>query len=220
MMWPAVQQCCRRCQWRCEPSSQDNASIVTLAGNVAAARGGKGGVGLAFAVNDIQDSVKATIDSSTVSAGGGLSVLAEFAEPVTLPAGLDTQIAAMAVSGGIAQDVAGAGSVTLNWMRNSVIAEIVDIADVLPNADEITVGGQLSVEARDTSTINSVAGAITVAGYGSEKASGAIGASVSYNYLGGDPSNLSDTTNNVIRGAIENVGTVDRITIDANTRHN
>jgi hypothetical protein len=100
--------------------AKDTASIATLSGNVAASIGGKGSVGLAFAVNDINDSVSAAIEGSKVSAGGDLIVTAEFAKPSSLPAGLDVQIAAMAVSGGGASDIAGAGSVSLNWIRKHV----------------------------------------------------------------------------------------------------
>ena len=79
----------------------DSAAIASLAGNVAANIGGAGGVGLAFAVNDIGDTVTAQIDNSIArAAGGNLTVDAEFAKPTDLPPGLDVQIAAMAVSGG------------------------------------------------------------------------------------------------------------------------
>ena len=43
-------------------------------------------------------------------------------------------------------------------------------------------------------------------GIGASAASGAIGASVAYNYLGGDPNDPNSTDNNVVRAAIEKAG--------------
>jgi len=183
----------------------DTASIATLAGNVGASFGGSWGVGVACAVNEIRDTVTARIDGSTVTAANGdLLVEATFAKPTSLPPGLDAQIAALAVSGGGAQDIAGAGSVSLNWVRNTVEAKIANIDD-LREGDELNAGGKLSVTASDSSAINTIAGAIAIAGIGAQGASGAIGASVAYNYLGGDPRHPNSTDNNVVRAAIENV---------------
>ncbi|MDK9703142.1 MAG: DUF4347 domain-containing protein [Sulfuritalea sp.] len=185
--------------------SADTALIATLAGNVSASFGGKAAVGVAFAVNDINDSSNALIDASSVSsATGDVIVDASFGKPSVLPAILDWQIASMAVSGAGAQSGAGAGSVALNWIRNNVQARITNVGDLRTGAD-ISAAGKLSVTASDNSTISALAGAITIAGIGSQGVSGAVGASVAYNYLGGDPANPATTTNNVVRAAIENV---------------
>ena len=189
--------------------AKDTASIATLAGNINITIQGAAGVGVAFAVNEVNDTVRAIVDNSTVAAlSGDLTVSADFGKPTSLPAGLDAQIAAMAVSGGAGQNIGGAGSVSLNWVRNTVEAKIQNVAESL-DGDEIRAGDKLSVTAKDSSTINSLAGAVALAGIGAQSGSGAIGASIAYNYLGGDPNNPTSTNNNVVRATIENVaGTI------------
>ena len=54
----------------------------------------------------------------------------------------------------------------------------------------MTAGGDLLVQARDASTINNLAGAVAL-GLGSQGASVAVGASLSYNYVGGAPLGIS-----------------------------
>nr|WP_293778378.1 DUF4347 domain-containing protein [uncultured Oxalicibacterium sp.] len=200
--------------------AKDTASIATLAGNISASFSGKFGVGLALAVNSIQDSVSALIDNSSVkTTTGNITVDATFAKPTTLPTGLDVQIAAMAVSGGGAQSVAGAGSVALNWVRNSVTAKIANIGD----GRQVKAGGKLSVLASDNSTINSLAGAVAISGIGASGGSGAIGASVAYNYLGGDPNDPTTTNNNIVRASIENVtgtGKVEAVSLEIGSLYN
>lgn len=201
--------------------ARDTASIATLAGNIAFTIGGPAAVGVAFAVNEVNDSVKAIVDGSTVTATTGDIILdATFAKPSHLPAGLDVQIAAMAVSGGGAQNIAGAGSVSLNWVRNTVEAKIANVTNV-GAGNEISAGDDIKISASDDSTISSLAGAVAIAGIGASGASGAIGASVSYNYLGGDPNDPNSTNNNVVRAAIENVaGGIGADEIDIHARYN
>jgi len=198
--------------------AKDTASIATLAGNVSLSFKGSAGVGMALASNNIQDTVTATIEGSRVKATtGGITVDATFAKPTALPAGLDTQIAALAVAGAGGGKFAGAGSAALNWIRNRVEAKVANITDldITPGGDEISAAGALVVQASDVSTINTLAGAVAIAGIGSSGAAGAVGASVAYNFLGGDPANPGSTTSNVVRAAIENVsGTVRAGTID------
>ncbi len=181
--------------------AKDMASIATLAGNISFTVGGTAAAGLCMAVNDISDTVNATIDNSAVtSQTGDIDVNAKFAAPAYVLPGLDVQIAAMAVAGAGAGDGAGAGSVSLNWIHNDVEAKITNVAA----PDEIDAAGTLDVSACDHSTIDSLAGAVAIAGIGAEGASGAVGASVAFNYLGGDPNNPGDTKNNLVRAAIEN----------------
>ncbi len=182
--------------------AQDTASIATLAGNISFTVGGTAAAGLAFAFNQVSDTVKATIDnSSATSQTGDIDVNATFAQPTDLPAGLNVQIAAMAVAGAGAGTGSGAGSVALNWIKNDVEAKVSNVAA----ADSVNAAGTLSVTASDHSTINSLAGAVAIAGIGAEGASGAVGASIALNYLGGDPANPGDTTdNNKVVAAIEN----------------
>src|SRR5262249_35120893 len=156
---------------------------------------------------------------------GDIVVDATFAQPTALPPGLDTQIAAIAVSGGGAATIAGAGSVSLNWIRNDVEAKIANIGNL--NTDlsryggaDIYAGGKLGVTANDSSTANSITGAISIAGRGAKGASGAVGASVSYTYLGGDPNDPTTTFNNKVHASIENItGTVRAGTIDVHANY-
>ncbi len=197
-------------------TATDTASIATLAGNVGVSLGGTAAGAAAVAVNDISDTDTATIDDSTASSGGAMMVSATFAQPTQLPAGLDVQIAAMAVSGAGAGQGAFAGSLSLNWINNTVQAEISNIAA----PQFILAGGKLSVIADDDSTIDSLAGAIAIAGVGASAASVAVGASISFNYLGGDPRNPSTTNNNVVRAAIDNVtGSLKAAQIDVSTTY-
>ncbi len=81
-----------------------------------------------------------------------------------------------------------------------------------------SVGGTLAVAASDTSTIDSLAGAIAIAGIGAEAESSAAGASVAYDYLGGDPNDPLNTDGNTVTAAIENVTgpiTVGQLNLDA-----
>ncbi|MDP1908023.1 MAG: hypothetical protein Q8K85_06965, partial [Hyphomicrobium sp.] len=130
---------------------------------------------------------------------------ASFAKPTALPAGLDSQIAAMAVAGSGGPTFSGAGSASLNWIRNTVEAKVANIAELRAGDEISAANGKLSVTASDTSTINSLAGAISIAGVGAKGSAGAVGASVAYNYLGGDPNNPATTDNNVVRASIDNV---------------
>ena len=198
--------------------AEDMASIATLAGNISFAFGGTAALGLAFAVNDIGDTVNATIDNSAVTAQtGDIDVNAKFAAPAYVLPGLDVQIAAMAVAGSGAGSGAGAGSVSLNWIHNDVEAKITNVGA----ADLIDAAGTFNVTASDNSTIDSLAGAVAIAGIGAEGASGAVGASIAFNYLGGDPNDPGDTKNNVVRAAIENCsGSITAAQIIVNATYN
>jgi len=186
--------------------STDTAAIATLAGNVGVAPKGFIAAAVAFAVNDIADADTATINDSMVSsATGDIDVNAAFAPPTDFLPGLDVQIAAMAVSGSGAGTGAGAGSVTLNWIKNTVAATIENVGDLNPNTPAIEAAGDVNVTASNSATIDSLAGAIAIAGVGTEGVSGAVGASVAYDYLGGDPANPTNTDGNSVTAAIENV---------------
>ena len=201
----------------------DTASIATLAGNAGLNFGGTSGLGVAFASNDISDTVTAMATAATLRAAtGGITVDAEFSKPTELPPCQNVQIAAMAVSAGTADSIAGAGSVAINWIRTTVAASISDIPNLDPTAgaDEISAGGALSITASDSSTIESLAGAFSLAGWGVSGASGAIGASVSYNVLGGDPRNSASQTVNSVRASLERIdGSVQAGSIDVHATH-
>lgn len=167
-------------------AARDTASITALAGNVAVSAGGRVAAGMAFAVNQVFDTVYAGALRSALNAGGDIVVLAVFAQPDDLAPGLNAQISAMAVSGAVAAGGEGTnlgfgGSAVLNWIANTITAELGETAA----AQDIVSYGDILVQASDRSSINSLAGAVAL-GLGSQ-ASAAVGASLSYNYLGGAP---------------------------------
>ena len=125
--------------------------------------GGRVAAGMAFAVNRVFDTVYAGAVGSALSAAGDIVVQATFARPDDMPPGLDAQISTMAVSGAVAAGGSGAnvgfgGSAVLNWIANTITAEIAGTA----SGQAVTAGGDLLVQARDASTINSLAGAVAL----------------------------------------------------------
>src|SRR5690606_22650914 len=121
---------------------------------------------------------------------GGVTVAAEVKAPSSLPGidvpndDLDAQIWSFAIGGAVTGgvSVAGSGSLSLNWVRNTIDAHISDAA--------VDAGGAVSVSAADHATIDALAGAATSAG------GLAVGVSVANNYVGGDPSDPGAETRN------------------------
>ncbi|MFY9253864.1 MAG: hypothetical protein WAO83_10460, partial [Fuerstiella sp.] len=196
--------------------AEDTASIATLAG--AAARGGSAAVGAAIAVNEVYDSVFAIIDNSTVLANSGdIRVDASFREPSSLPPGLNSQIAALAISGATNDKVAFAGSFTINLISNQVEAKISNIGDLNQNANryggaDIHAGRAIRVLAVDSSTSNSIAGALAYGG------KAGFGASLSYTYLGDTSSTWNEPEDSRVIAAMENISgqvTAFEIEVDA-----
>ncbi|RIQ72582.1 DUF4347 domain-containing protein, partial [Bordetella avium] len=171
--------------------ARDTASISALAGNVAVSAGGRVAAGMAFAVNRVFDTVYAGALRSSLVAAGDIVLQSTFGRPDDLPPGLDAQIAAMAVSGAVAVGGSGAnvgfgGSAVLNWIANTITAEVGETAA----NQAVSADRDLLVQANDSSTINSLAGAVAL-GLGSSGASVAVGASLAYNYVGGSPLGVS-----------------------------
>ncbi len=190
--------------------AKDTASIAALAGNVVYASSSTVAAGAAFSVNNVHDTVRAKIEDSSVKSTTGDIVLdSRFAEPNSLPSGLDAQIASLAVSGAVtgSSSATVAGSFALNWIRNTVESTISDVGV----GDSIRAdAGSIQLHAADDSSINSVAGAVAGTGSGA-----AIGASVAYNFLGGNPNDPAATGQNVVRAGIEDSsGVISADTID------
>ncbi|MEO1524984.1 MAG: hypothetical protein AAFX06_06085 [Planctomycetota bacterium] len=98
-------------------------------------------------------------------------------------------VVAVAVSGSGAGTVAINGSVSLNWSRNEVLAAIADDAIV-------SAGEDITVSAEDTARLYSIAGG------GSGAGTVAVGASLAFNYLGGDPNRPNLQGGNRVRAEI------------------
>ena len=188
----------------------DQSVIATFSGGFAG--GDEGAAGIAFAFNQIGDTVTSLINGSTVeSTGGNVAMTADFAKPGILPADLDAQVQALAVSGAVSDDATAAISFALNYIRNDVEAKIENVA----SAETVSAQGTLSLEASDTSQINSAAGSVSISG------SGGFGASVAYNYLGGSPTDPTNKGENVVWAAIENsAGSITAGTITLTSTYN
>src|SRR5262249_37356783 len=107
----------------------DTSTITAAAGSAAlGVAGGEGGgtsatASFSLAVNGISNSVTASIDGSTVSSGGGVNLSALAQETIV----------AITAAGGVAGSAgagdglsfAGAGTATVNTIRNNVMAQIV-----------------------------------------------------------------------------------------------
>ena len=163
-------------------SAADNSSITADGGGLtlAGAFGQGGGVGVsigaAVAINNIGNTVTATIDGSTVKSAGGVSV----------DAGSDASILAVAVGiagalaggqgGGIA--LAGAGSGSGNTISNTIEATI-------QNGSQVTSAGLLTVSATDNSSITAGAGSLTIAVAGGQGGgfAGSIGVAAASNEI-------------------------------------
>src|SRR3546814_622157 len=135
-------------------SALDVASIASLAGNVSVSVGGRVAAGLAFAVNQVFDTVYAQAVGSSLSASGDILVSAKFAEPDDMPPGLNAQISSMAVSGAVAVAGSGAniavgGSAVLNWVATDIKAEIANVAAT----DVIKAQGDIMAQAGEHSTL-------------------------------------------------------------------
>jgi hypothetical protein len=175
-------------------TAEDESVIAVLAGNVGVSS--TVAAAAASATNTIANNVWAYVNGSSVSSTtGGIAITATFAAPTDLPGGLGDQIEALAVSGSGAGSASLAGSLSLNWIKNDVEAYITQIgAGQSVTAD----AGTLDVAATDESSIESAAGTISGA------AAGAFGASLAYNYIGGDPSDTTATGMSKVLAYIRN----------------
>jgi len=147
-----------------ESSGGKTASIQSLAGGLSAAQGNSGSLALGF--NTIESQRSALVTGSNLIAGQSVTVEAS-AE------GLVKTLAATA--GASAQNTAGAGSSTVNWLNADVLAEYDGGGNSLRGT-----ATQLTVRASGSGSIQSMAG--SVAGSGSN----AIGGAVAVNNMGQD----------------------------------
>jgi hypothetical protein len=179
-------------------AATDGSTIASVAGGGAiAGSGGAAGVavtvGAAVAFNDIQNATQASIDASTVQAGGAVSVEAQSsAEIETLGIGV-----AATVTGGIGTfGLSGAGAGTFNGVQSKVDASISD--------SSVTAGGDVTVAAADQSTIQSVAGSASIAVAIGIGGGVAVGLSIATNDIANDVSAYVDhSTLSTSGGGIE-----------------
>ena len=151
----------------------DSSGIISVGGALAV--GGQAGIGAALGLNFIAATTSAYLANSTIDLLGTVTVTATdtaFIFGGTLGVGVTTG------SGGLA----GAGSVSVNQIEDVTSAYISNFIpkDASSNiaSSSVTAGGEIKVEAMDTSTIGAGAGGI--AG-GTEGA--VIAAAISYNLI-------------------------------------
>lgn len=147
-----------------ESSGGKTASIQSLAGGMSAGMGNSGSLALGF--NTIESQRSAQVTRSNLIAGHSVTVEAS-AE------GLVKTLAATA--GASAQNTAGAGSSTVNWLNADVLAEYDGGGNSLRGD-----ATQLTVRASGSGSIQSMAGSVSGSG------SNAIGGAVAVNRMGQD----------------------------------
>ncbi|QDV43852.1 Leukotoxin [Stieleria neptunia] len=188
-------------------SSGDSSSVFAIAG--AGALGGAAAVGAAAGVAQISNTIRTTIDQgSLLESTSNVSILAGFQEPeiaqdiTTLGLGASghqladpasttrdqdgkqlaestgSHIVNIAVAGAGAGSFAGGAAINLNWINNIVEASVF-------GSSTLSATQSVAVLANDNPEIISVAVGVAASG------GGAVGAAVSFNYIGGDPGNPS-----------------------------
>ncbi|HHV64893.1 MAG TPA: hypothetical protein GXX46_07465, partial [Peptococcaceae bacterium] len=146
-----------------QPNSPESlTNIQAIAGAVAG--GGAAGIGAAVAVNHLENTYSAYVLASTLSAARDITLSADCL------AGIETVSAAAAGAG----TFAAAGSVSLNYVKDTILAFI--------SASNVTAGnvdseGSIKVQARDISSIKSVSGQINFSG------AAGLGAAAAYNEI-------------------------------------
>ncbi len=193
--------------------SADSTSMIVVSGGLAGA--GKVAIGASVGTVQIDNQIRAIVDGASItSSAGSINVTAGFTPsgndqdlsaaglgPANLPDEVDpsAQIINITVAGGGAGTFAAGAAISLNWLKNTVEASITDstvLADI-----------NVNVAARDDADLIGVAVGATGAG------TAAVGAAVSFNYIGGDPGDPSrtdtpadDTSANsgVVRAFIDN----------------
>lgn len=142
-----------------ELTANDSSTIFSIAGS-AAISGGQASVGVALAYNDINNITEAKSSGDSLSGNN-----------VTLEAGENADIQAIAVGGSGSAKVAVTGSLGINAINNTTTASAAGTS--------LNTAGNVKVHAKDISSIQSITGAAAVGG------NGAVGASGSYNHIGG-----------------------------------
>ena len=172
-------------------NARDRSRITADAGGVAIAvaksSGGAGGggthlagsVGASVAVNEIENTIRANIDSAEVASEGNLelsAVSAAFIDALTIGA----SVAAAASKQGTNISLAGAGAFSFNDIANTVEAEITSVDHVESS------GGDILLSAEDRSNIKADGGGVAVSVAMGSKSSGgglSVGASWAENEI-------------------------------------
>jgi hypothetical protein len=164
-------------------ASDDTSSIDSATGavslSIAKGSGGGGavGIGVSIAFNDIANTVRASVDASTVSSAQSAILTADSKATINALSVAGSLSGAGGDGGGFAFSGDGAGSI--NLIANTVAAEIV-------NGSSLTVGGPVTLAASDDSSLNVATGtaALSFAGGSGGGAAAGLGVSVAVNDIG------------------------------------
>ena len=172
-------------------TATDNSSITANAGGLAVAVAtGQGSsksiaIGAAIAVNNVGNSIGATIDNATVMSGGDIGLTVNGDE--------NTNALAVGIGGAMSHgqqggvSFAGASSFAINHVNNTFATAIDNSSTPGGSGPAITAtNGNLQMQATDKSSITAAAGAVALSsasGQGTDVGLG-IGVSVSINQLG------------------------------------
>ncbi len=182
-------------------TATDQSTIWSIAG--AAAYGGDGGYGAAFAINllglpDQPDSTSAYIENSTISLEHGTLEVAARDQNSSVDPRIVAVTAAFAASD-TAEDSVGAGMVSVNIIASQTTANITGSTILQPAA--ATGTASVDVIAADTSGIISVGGAIGIAVFQSTiPGNRVIGAAIGYNEINNQISAFIDGGSLNIKG--------------------
>ncbi|MCY7332058.1 MAG: hypothetical protein LH649_05235 [Pseudanabaena sp. CAN_BIN31] len=168
-------------------TATDSSWIISIGGAVGV--GQKTGVGAAIAYNEVRNKALTYIEGSTLAIDGTL----------TQAATSTAQITSVTVGVGVAAGASGnaaAGSLSVNVIKNTVDSHI-------SSSSNVKTGGAITLKAKDTSTIVSIAGG-TAATLGNGTA---VGAAISYNLIQNTVTSYVD--NSIIRdtGSMEMTAT-------------
>ncbi|HEX5590080.1 MAG TPA: hypothetical protein VFX65_07310, partial [Candidatus Limnocylindrales bacterium] len=172
------------------------AGAAAVATGVAFGGGGAITMGAGVSDNEIGNTIRATIQAATVTAGDEVRVEARSTATIhSVAIGV-----AASVAGGVFVGIAlsGAGSATTNQINNTVEATVTGASSVTSaNGKPITILGE------DTSDIGSFAGALAVAvGVAIGGAGAAVGVSVSTNDIGSTARAKIDDSSAVAAGSL------------------
>jgi hypothetical protein len=175
--------------------AQDESTIIANAGGISAAvgAGGAAGVGaslgVAFARNDIQNTVRARVHFATINTDGDIDLTAEEKATITaLTVGGAVAVGAGGSGAGVGAAVAGADS--KNTIRNTVEATITGGSTIRPGASA-TNKPDITLTALDDSTITANGGGVGVA-IGASGGAG-VGAAVGFAAADNDVQNTVRT---------------------------
>nr|MCU0623977.1 hypothetical protein [Gemmatimonadaceae bacterium] len=147
--------------------ADDSAIIVALAGSFGV--GAKAGIGLAFALSFVANTVRAASEGSTLRTARRVAITAE-ASAVLVTIG---------ASGAGAEKAGIAGGITVNQTRTNTIAEAIGVlSGGVPVRSQIFAGGAVEIQATDATTFVSLAGGLAFA------QNAAVGAALGVNLLG------------------------------------